>query len=409
VLRRLRFPALLAILTSAALSSPAPLLASDEPANRAAAGGAVALGAWIPNSYEHPQQIDRYARLVGRQPVIVSSYPNWSGPPFRATALNAVWSRGAVPLVTWEPWDVDHRGIPLRAIADGRYDGYLRSSARQAAAWGHPILVRFAHEMNGSWYPWGRRHGNTPQLYVAAWRHVVSVFRAAGAVNVQWVWAPNVNEQAGPSISLPVVGGGPTHPFPFAHYYPGNSWVDWVGLDGFNWGKGGEWQSFTQVFANSYDTLIHLTPRPIIVAETASNERQGDKAAWVASALREEIPRFPRIRGVVWFDEAFSGVSARVDSSAAALSAFRSAASSPRYGLSREAFLATPRNLAPGPQAPPAPSDGYGAPSFLERLWSQVRRHLPWSAAAIVLAMAIVGAGLWFLASRMPRAGRARA
>ncbi|MGB7588908.1 MAG: glycosyl hydrolase [Solirubrobacterales bacterium] len=387
----------MALVIAAAVSKASP--ASPE------TGTKTAFGAWIPNAYEHPQQIDRYAREVGRSPVIVSQYPDWSSHPFTRAALEPVWRRAAVPLVTWEPWDSNGNGIPLRSIAAGRYDAYIRRSAAEAVAWGRPILLRFAHEMNGNWYPWGNRDGNSPALFVRTWRHVVRIFREAGATNVEWVWAPNVNEQAGPALSLPIVGGGPSHPYPFTAYYPGDRWVDWVGLDGFNWGKGGEWQSFTEIFGSSYDTIIHLTHRPMIVTETASNERLGDKAAWILSALNDEIPRFSRIRAVVWFDEAFGGVTARVDSSPAALRAFRSAVSSRRYSLSRRAFLATPRSLPIGPATPPAPSGGYGAPSFLERLWFELGRHLPWSALVIAAAIAIVAVALRLLVGRVQRPG----
>jgi len=363
----------------------------------------VAIGAWIPNSYEHPNLIDRYARQVGRRPVIVSRYPNWSTPPFTREALSAIWNRGAVPLVTWEPWTSSGKGFSSRAIARGRYDGYVRRSARAAAAWGKPILLRFAHEMNGSWYPWGTGHGNTPGAYVAAWRHLVKLFRGAGADNVEWVWSPNVNEQGGSPISLPFIGSGATHPFPFERFFPGDRWVDWVGLDGFNWGKGGKWQSFTEIFGSSYDTLIRLTSRPIIVAEMASNERVGDKAAWISSALNDEIPRFRRIRAVVWFDESFNGIAARVGSSSSSLQAFRSAVASPVYGLSRSALLATSASLPTGPPAPSPPSGGFGAPSFLERAWIQIRHRLPWSALAILGAVAVVGTSIWAVATRVGR------
>jgi mannan endo-1,4-beta-mannosidase len=369
----------------------------------------VALGAWIPNSFEHPQQIDRFAAEVGRRPAIVSRYPSWSVPPFQRGPLNAIWSRGAVPLVTWEPWTRAEKGIPLTAIAAGRYDPYIRRSAREAASWNHPILLRFAHEMNGTWYPWGRRPGNSPRLYIAAWRHVVSLFREAGADNVRWVWAANVDEQAGPAISWPILGGGPSHPYPFRAYYPGDEWVDWVGLDGFNWGKAGEWQSFTSIFGGSYDTVIHMTSRPIIVSETASNETLGDKAGWVTSAFGDELPRFPRIRGVVWFDEGFSGVAARLNSSPESLAAFRAAVSSPEYGLSREAFLATPRSLPTGPQAPTAVSGDYGAPSLWERLWFQAHRHMPWSALGAVVAVVVLGGSIRLLFGHAQRMQRAKA
>ena len=181
--------------------------------------------------------------------------------------------------------------------------------ATQAASWGHPILLRFAHEMNGTWYPWGRgQDGNTPGIYKAAWRHLVRIFRSAGADNVRWVWTPNVD------------GGGA---YPFRQYYPGNKWVSWVGLDGFNWARRGEWQSFTDLFGSSYDTLTRLSTRPVMIAETGSSQSGGDKPAWVSSALAREIPRFSRIRAVVWFSDVVSGVDFRINSSRASLAAFR--------------------------------------------------------------------------------------
>ncbi len=373
-------------------------------AARSTNGRRVAFGAYIPHSWQ-PRRIDLYAKLVGRMPVIVSSYKPWTEQPFVRSELDAVWSRGAVAMITWEPWDwEDHsRAFGLAAIARGRYDGYVRRAAAAAAAWGRPILLRFAHEMNGTWYPWARRPGNTPRLYVQAWRHVVQLFREAGARNVEWVWAPNVDEQAGPSVSLPLVGQGPTHPFPFERYYPGNRWVNWVGLDGFNWGKGGEWQAFTGIFGNSYDSAIRLSSRPIIVTETASNESFGDKAAWVSSALRDEIPRFPRIRGVVWFDEAFGGVAAKVNSSPGALQAFRSEIASPRYALTRRQLLATPEALPRGTDAPAPPSMGFGKPSLLERVAHKLLG--PYLLPALVAVAAAVGA---FAAALLIRRRRLR-
>jgi mannan endo-1,4-beta-mannosidase len=380
------------------------LLAPAAGAAQAREGGSgeVAFGAWVPNSEGRPQLIDRFSREVGRRPVVVSLYPKWSGPPFEAAKLGPIWSGGAVPLVTWEPWDSSQRGIPLRDIAAGRYDRYIRASAREAAAWGHPILLRFAHEMNGDWYPWGRHDGNTPQLYVRVWRHLVGLFREAGAGNVEWVWTPNVDEVAGALISLPLIGGGPTHPFPFEQYFPGDAWVDWIGLDGFNWGKAGEWQSFTEVFGSSYDTVTRLSSRPVIVTETASNERLGDKAAWITSAYGREIPRFPRIRAVVWFDEAFSGVSAPVDSSPEALEALRAAIASPRYSMTRGELLATPRVLPRGAAAPPPPSGGFGEPSFLEKVGHKLRGRN----RLIAIGVAVVLVGL--LAAAVPVLRRRR-
>ena len=177
-------------------------------------------------------------------------------------------------MVSWEPWSTAGRGFPLKAIAAGRYDGYVRRAAKSAAAWGKPILLRFAHEMNGTWYPWGRgMPGNTPGIYKAAWRHLVGIFRTAGADNVQWVWTPNVD------------GGGQ---YPFRSYFPGNRWVDWVGLDGFNWARRGEWESFTDLFASSYDTLGRITSRPVMIVRPVLS-------CWPRSPVRSQPSSTPPI------------------------------------------------------------------------------------------------------------------
>jgi membrane-bound metal-dependent hydrolase YbcI (DUF457 family) len=339
-----------------------------------------AFGAYIPKADQHPGLTSSFAKKVGREPAILSSYKRWPTPLIVRRQLRAVSGRGALPLITWEPWTLSGRGFSLRAIARGRYDDYAQRGARQAASWGHPILLRFAHEMNGDWYPWGRgRAGNTPSVYKAAWRHLVRIFRSAGADNVRWVWTPNVD------------GGGA---YPFSEYYPGDRWVSWVGLDGFNWARRGEWQSFTDLFGSSYDTLTRLSPRPVMIAETGSSQSGGDKAAWVSSALGREIPRFSKIRAVVWFSDVVSGVDFRIHSSRASLDAFRSGIRSPQYGLDRSALLSTPSVLRRKGAAPAPPSGGFGQPSFFYRMTQKLHGRYLWIAIAIAVAFfaAIVGA-----------------
>jgi membrane-bound metal-dependent hydrolase YbcI (DUF457 family) len=377
-------PCLIAAMVSAALAlAPARADASQ-----------TAFGAYIPKADQHPALIRSFAKRVGREPVIVSSYKRWRSRPFVRAELRSVWGRGAVPLVTWEPWTLSGRGFPLRAIAHGRYDSYARRAAKEAAAWGHPILLRFAHEMNGNWYPWGQgRDGNTPRIYRAAWHHLVRIFRSAGADNVRWVWAPNVN------------GGGS---YPFRKYYPGNKWVSWVGLDGFNWARRGEWQSFTDLFGSSYDALTRLSPRPVMIAETGSSQSGGDKAAWVSSALGQEIPRFSRIRAVVWFSDVVSGVDFRVNSSRSALDAFRSGIASPRLGLTRPALLTTPVVLRHRAAAPAPPSGGFGQPSLFYRITQKFHGRYLWIAIGVLVVALVALVLLISFARRARRARRAR-
>jgi hypothetical protein len=348
---------------------------ATQPAAGADTNRSVALGAYIPDAEQHPALIDRYGALVGRPPVIVSYYHQWDSVPFVPSELRAAWNRGAVPMITWEPMSYSGRHYPMRLIQRGRFDEYIRESARAAAHWGRPILVRFAHEMNGTWYPWARGvDGNNSYRLKAVWRRVVGIFRTQHATNVQWVWAPNVN-----------TGGD----FPFRDLYPGDEWVDWVGFDGFNWAERGAWNSFTEIVDNTYEELAKISSRPMIVAETGSNENGGDKAAWVASALRREIPNFDRIKAVVWFDDVANeggeggALDARIDSSAASLRAFRSAISSPIYSLTRAQLLATPADIAGDAAAPARPSGGFGQPSFFYRITAKLHGRYLWYAIGI--------------------------
>jgi hypothetical protein len=358
----------------------------------AARGAPIALGVFVPNAFDHPGVVSAYGREVGRQPAIVVSYKNWSIEPFYPPELRHVWADGAVPMVTWEPQTASEKGIPLRQIVAGRYDRYIRQSAEAAAAWGKPILLRFAQEMNGDWYPWGSGvDGNTPTQYRKAWHHVYWIFRNHGAGNVRWVWAPN--EDAGGGHGLAV-------------FYPGDEFVDWVGIDGFCWGGTIGWPSFTTIFGSTYDRIVKLTSKPVMIAETGVGDEGGDKPEWIGSALEREAPAFPHLRALVWFNDEDTHADLRVDSSPASLGAFRKAIASPRYAGTRATLLATPASLPAGDPAPSPPDSGYGAPSFLEE--QRLKLHGKYLALAVGVGAAVAGAGVALvLGLRRARARRA--
>jgi hypothetical protein len=318
--RRARFGQGLAVAAAAVLVA-APWIAPE----RANASRA-AVGVYLPESDWNPAIIDRYASAVGRQPAIVQLYRDWSAQPFEPAVLDPIAARGAVPMVTWEPWRDWSEGVSLWAIANGAEDAYIATAARQAAAWGRPMFVRFAHEMNGAWYPWGRGvGGNTPLAYKAAWRHVVRIFRLEGAHNVRWVWTPYLD-------------GGSR---PFEPFYPGDKWVDWAGLDGFNWGA--RFLSFAKIFNPSYREMVKLTSKPLMIAETGSVEYGGSKAIWIRQALGKALPRLKHVRALVWWSDVHSkGTDLRLDTSAGAFEAWASALQAPRLNPGREFLLATP-------------------------------------------------------------------
>jgi len=296
-----------------------------------AAASRVAIGVYLSGSDWNPALLDDYASTVGRRPAIVHLYRDWSGQPFEPPVLNAIAARDAVPMVTWEPWRDWREGVSLWAIANGAEDAYIADAARQAAAWRGPLFVRFAHEMNGRWYPWGGGvDGSTAAAYRAAWRRVVEIFRQQGAGNVRWVWTPYVDN-----------GGRP-----FERFYPGDKWVDWAGLDGFNWGE--RFVSFAKLFERSYRTMVRMTAKPLIIAETGSIAAGGNKAVWIRSALVRALPRYKHIRALVWWSDVhFRGMDVRLDTSPAALEAWAWALQERRFEPPRDFLLATPPWLRP--------------------------------------------------------------
>jgi hypothetical protein len=273
----------------------------------------------VSSSSSHPgRALDAYARRVHRMPAVVMWYQSWYQ-PWRyklvvPRVMKAVKSRGAVPMITWLP-RVTAGGAPasLADIAAGRYDRFLRRSAAEADRWGKRFFLRPFHEMNGRWQPWGVNvNGNDAATFIAAWRHVVRIFNRAGATNVRFVFSPNVISAASPS---------------FTNLYPGDRWVDWTGLDGYNFGAA-DWRSFRTIYAVSYWTMTNLTRRPLLVCETASAEGGGNKGRWVRRAFLRHIPnRFPRVHAVIWFNR-HKERDWRVNSSSRSLRAYRAVAQS---------------------------------------------------------------------------------
>ena len=130
-----------------------------------------------PGSY---QPVAAFTRAAGRQPNLVGYYGGW-GEPFEVSFAATVRRHGAITLLQWDP---TLASVPR--IAAGGYDRYLRLFADSVRAFGSQVVIGFGHEMNAYWYSWGYRH--TPAAtFVAAWRHIVTLFRARGARNVTWL------------------------------------------------------------------------------------------------------------------------------------------------------------------------------------------------------------------------------
>jgi Glycosyl hydrolase family 26 len=251
---------------------------------------------------------------------------------FDTTAMNNIRAAGAIPFFSWGsdslPLSANEPNFSLSNIIAGNWDSYITSWATAAKNWGHPFFLRFDWEMNASWFPWGvGANGNSSAQYVQAWRHVHDIFTSVGATNVTWVWCPNID---------------PSNQYaPLASVYPGSSYVDWAGLDGYNWG--GPWMSFNQLFQSTYNTIAtSVAPgKPIVIGETASTEKGGSKAAWITDLLGTELPNaYPQVKAFLWFEKYDSGMDWPVETSASSTAAFSAGISSSIYATNQFGSLA---------------------------------------------------------------------
>lgn len=233
---------------------------------------------------------------LGRAPEVVNFFDAWEWKhPFPADALYDIQGRGAVPAVTWEPWhpgegESQDEYTPAR-IAAGDFDEYLTSWAEGAAEFDQPMQLRFAHEMNGTWYPWAVVDGrSTADEYIAAYRHVHDIFLRAGANKVQWVWSYDASSGRPGGLSTA------------EQAYPGDMYVDIVGIDGYNGGgEGTYWQTPENLFADAIAVADAVAPsKPVWIYETGSGDVLGDKAQWITDLFGYLATT--RVSGLLWFD-----------------------------------------------------------------------------------------------------------
>jgi hypothetical protein len=282
------------------------------------------LGIYSPESPYSLARIRDVEQAIGRPFDIISFYQTWGDREedrFPRQLMRTVAQHEGMAMITWEPWLSEfqrNRGEPgygsrtdLREVVGGTYDAYIREWAREASIFGRVFLLRFAHEMNNPQYPWSTEAGNRPEDFVAAWRHVWSIFREEGARNVVWVWSP----WGAPPQSL----------------YPGGEYVDWVGVSVFNYGvyaEGGGWQSFEYVYDPIYRAALRFE-RPIMIAELGSVSLGGNQAQWYGAAMERITTRYPRTGAIVLFnnpvDRTFPGavIDWSIDSNPDVLDVFR--------------------------------------------------------------------------------------
>jgi mannan endo-1,4-beta-mannosidase len=232
--------------------------------------------------------VTAFASSIGKRPDMIGQYLAW-GTAFDARAVTAAWSYGALYYIAWEPYDTS-----VQAIAAGQSDAYITRFAAAVRALNLPVAISFGHEMNGNWYPWGSGQ-TTPAVFVAAWRHIHDLFIQAGASNVIWVWNPNVINPV-PQVPLNV-------------YWPGDAYVDWVGITGYFPTSGPE--TFASLYGPTISEVKQFTTKPIIIAETSVETGPSDIQA--THSLVAGVRRHPRVLGFIWFDFNKDGVDWQVE------------------------------------------------------------------------------------------------
>jgi hypothetical protein len=262
------------------------------------------LGVYESGALTNYQLVNTFTNVAGQQPNLVGYYSGW-GEPFQTSFAETASKHGAATIMQWDPTD-----IPVSKIAAGDYDTYVRSFAASVRSFGKPVVIGFGHEMNANWYSWG--YGQLPPAtFVAAWRHIVTVFRNAGVSNVTWLWTVQADEP----------GTGP-----IASWWPGAQYVNWVGIDGYYYDSG---DTFASIFGKTIAQVRELSHLPVLVSEAGVGPAAGQA---------QKIPDlFAGMRaygtlGLVYFDIAQNQGTYhqdwRIENSPAAESAFRNGATS---------------------------------------------------------------------------------
>jgi beta-mannanase len=273
---------------------------------------------------------DKWTSLIGKRAEYIMWYSDWST-NFQSFAVTNAYGRNAIPVITWEMKN-RRANISYADVLAGKWNKYIDAWAAAAKADGRPLMLRFAHEMNGNWYGWsGASNGSSSasaQQFVAMWRYVHNRFTNAGVTNITWVWCVNAESVPNASWNVP------------ENYYPGDAYVDWTCADGYNWGTSQTvatagwnsiWQTFDEIFSSVYQRVTTLAPtKPFMIGEFASTEVGGNKAAWITDAASRINAAYPQLRGFIWFNYN-KETDWRVESSTASLNAFKTAFAGSSY------------------------------------------------------------------------------
>ncbi len=235
------------------------------------------------------KDIAAFKKTFGKAPSLVMVFTDWDH-YISEKVLNDIYSQGAQAIITWEPWSFESQlSINPNDLLAGRHDTYLSSFAKQLKTLKKPVFLRFAHEMNGNWYPWsGDKWG--AEKYIAVCQHIHKLFARENANNVRWIFS--INREDIPDTNS------------YHLYYPGDNFIDYIGIDGYNWGNTrpwSHWQTFSDLFLKIRKDILSRYSKPIIISEFSSTTQGGDKAIWIKNAM-ETLKEWPDTKAAVIFN-----------------------------------------------------------------------------------------------------------
>lgn len=251
--------------------------------------------------------LDAYEQAVGREAAWVYFSDNWfRDRDFPVETATWIRERGAIPVIRLmlrgrDPAATDET-YRLQHILDGDFDRDLAAWGRDAAAFGSPIVVEWGTEMNGRWFGWNARwngRADGARRFRQAYRHIERTIEGAGADNITWAW--HVNGDSVPDTPWNQID----------RYYPGDRFVDWVGLSAYGAltpaDQAGDWRPFRETLDEVVPELTEIAPdKPIMVFEfgMTRGSPSGTPAAFADAALDDLLAnRWPAVRGFSWWNE----------------------------------------------------------------------------------------------------------
>ena len=256
----------------------------------------------VDNGISDNKQISTLEKKENLKFDIISFYIPWGDKDSLSSSsssklISGIYDKNALPMISWEPWasnfaqsdslpELKNEKNILKYIKNGHFDNYVERFATYLKSFNKPVFLRFAHEFDNPYYPWSKTGGNTPDDFKAAWKHIYKIFQDCGADNVVWVWNPWTTEN-------------------MKHYFPGNEYVDWIGITGLNYGiynENKQWHSFQSLYSPFHEEIKKFTDKPVMISEFGSLKQGGNQAVWIENGLKSINEEFMEIKAIVLFN-----------------------------------------------------------------------------------------------------------